>query len=126
MVVDNAMISKSLSNFVEYCHSCGANRALLPIFHVAIFSQFKRPRSAALTVQPNCRSLFLSPPASSVRADKRELFYFSCSDQFRIKTFPLQEQSSVVEIIKPVLHQGVRVRRSCCSCTYSGRFNTHL
>ena len=28
--------------------------------------------------------------------------------------------------LKPVLHQGVRVRRSCCSCTYSGRFNTHL
>ena len=29
-----------------------------------------------------------------MRADKRELFYFSCSDQFRIKTFPLQDQSS--------------------------------
>ena len=28
--------------------------------------------------------------------------------------------------LKPVLHQGVRVRRSCCSSTYSGRFNTHL
>ena len=27
MVVDNAMISKSLSNFVEYCHSYGANCA---------------------------------------------------------------------------------------------------
>ena len=26
-----------------------------------------------------------------MRADKRELFYFSCSDQFQIKTFPLQE-----------------------------------
>ena len=25
MVVDNAVISKSLSNFVEYCHSYGAN-----------------------------------------------------------------------------------------------------
>ena len=42
---------------------------------------------------PHTRSLFLSPPASSVRADKRELFYFSCSDQFQIKTFPLQEPS---------------------------------
>ena len=30
------------------------------------------------------------------------------------------------EGLKPVLHQDVRVRRSCCPCSYWGRFNTQL
>ena len=29
-------------------------------------------------------------------------------------------------LLKPVLHQDVRVCRLCCSCSYSGRLNTHL
>ena len=45
------------------------------------------------------------------------------------RPLPLRQMLTLLVVccmLKPLLHQDVRVRRSCCSCTYSGGFNTHL
>ena len=89
MVVDNAMISKSLSNFVEYCHSYGVNCAVLCTFASGFLSgcQSRRggvsEREIATVIIVEAKFRFAGDEPSK-QAEKSDVCYFLLDSYLRM------------------------------------------